>query len=278
LSNDKKNIVFVGSSGQLGSYFNFAYSSEFNLTLINKNNFEYMIEQATSKNMRYDSVIFAAQSSDYKESLFVKSIFNSNLTSLNTCLNVFAGISDKFLFFSSGSVYDYNNNTTIDERTDINYASRNPYVISKIMSELMLDTFADAYKSIYILRPFFMYSKFQSQQMLFKQLIEKIQNNKQIFLNNEGGLAFNAVHVSDVSRILTHLVGKNENENLKINICSKETILLADVIQFFEKKLCKKANILHTGEPLKKFIATSQYDYIDDYIDIYEGLGEYFEQ
>jgi len=265
----------IGSSGLVGESFCRLYSSVYEIVMVDHQNYTEVLKMIKDDDEFYcDCVLFTAQSSDYKNSLFSKDLFDTNLLLLRETLEVFIDKTKKFIYFSSGSVYESCENE-INESTPLKYKDKNPYVISKIASEMMLNTFDDYYQSIIVLRPFFIYGKHQNEQMLFKQLINKLIHREQIEIGQDGGLLFNPIYVDDVSKIVKVLIGEVEPLKQVINICGKESLYLKDIIFKLAKLLEVKADIVENVTPLKRFLPESKFEFINKFTSFDKGILDF---
>ncbi|MGE3921140.1 MAG: NAD-dependent epimerase/dehydratase family protein, partial [Gammaproteobacteria bacterium] len=204
---NKKNIVLVGANGLFGSSFVKLYDMQYNILEITRENCQQILESMKNeKDSFYDAVIFAAQSSDYKSNVFSNDIFDINLRLFHQILNIFQKKTNKIVFFSTGSVYKSDENEVITENTALDYHSKNPYVLSKLSAELILQSYQGIYQSITILRPFYMYGENQNELMLFMQIVQKLKNDMPIEINCDGGMKFNCIHADDVSLIVAKIL------------------------------------------------------------------------
>src|SRR5690606_303155 len=145
-----------------------------------------------------------AQSGDYKSKQFTPDLVGVNINLLFQTLNAVAGQTTQFIYFSTGSVYADTGTGTYTEESAIDVSSESPYIASKIAGELILKTYQPAIHGICILRPFYIYGKGQKETMLFKTLLNKVVNGKEIEFKGANGMMFNPVYVSDVADLLHH--------------------------------------------------------------------------
>lgn len=248
-----KNIVLIGANSMVGKYIISQFSDHF----VIKVNREDSIQDISRTGV--DTVIFLAQSPDYRMGFFTSDLFQTNLSLLHSVLVHYKDQVKRFIYFSTGSVYTSSINSVLTEQSDLNYNSDNSYVISKLAGEMIVNTFKNYYKSIYILRPFYIYGKNQKKGMLFESLISKILDEKEIILTNKNGLIFNPVFAGDVAELCQHLIVSQNEEHRIINVHGPEIISLYDVILLMAKSLGKVANIVFSGGTENKLIASSNY-------------------
>jgi UDP-glucose 4-epimerase len=192
-----KKIVVIGSEGLVGKQFQQLYASQYDIICIGKNN----SIDAIAEDASIDAVVFLAQSEEYKLGYFTQKLFEVNVQLLHKALLQFSNTNTKFIYFSSGSVYK-NNNTALEIDSALDYTSSNAYVISKIQGEQLVQTFVSKYQSVHVVRPFFIYGKGQSKQMLFSVMIDKVNNQEAISMNSSNGLIFNPVHCEDAANFI----------------------------------------------------------------------------
>ena len=234
-------ILLVGRNSMIAREFVRQYSQKHEITSIGR---EDDIEQIVSINDELDSVVFLAQSADYKSPEFTEDIFKTNIALLYRTLHSVAGKTKQFIYFSTGSVYKENDTGVYCEDDSLNLDGGTPYIASKIAGELIVSSFKSAFKSTIALRPFYMYGKEQRQSMLFSTMFKKVSAGEQITLNGNDGLVFNPVHAEDVARLLEHLM-LSVSEGCKVyNVGGKEVVSLRNVINMIAEHQNKEANIL----------------------------------
>ena len=202
-----------------------------------------------------DTVIFVAQSADYK-----KPVLTENLFFVNTILPVDIikeayelGVKN-FIYCSTGSVYTDSINPHLEKEV-INLLSTNPYVTSKIATEILLGSWKEKFEKLIILRPFFMYGKNQSKEQLFSKMIENVKEDSTITLAENKGLIFNPIHVHDASRFVLHIL-KNCNGYNIFNVAGTEIISLGDVISHITENMGKSAKIVVSADKAKTMVAS----------------------
>lgn len=262
-----KKIVLVGGNGLVGQHFMEFYETFYHTD---------QITRSTSKEKwtttPFDALIFLAQSKDYKVGEFTEDLFGVNLQLLHSCLRNAVGKTKKIILFSSGSVYDFEQDY-LDEDSALNLTSENPYFVSKIMAELLIQTFKPFFESITVVRPFFIYGKHQKQNMLFASLIHNIKNGNPITLNGGKGLIFNPIHAQDVAEFIHQSIQEEYQGFRTVNLFGPQLTDLSEVVSYMEQELHQKANLIINTNPPSSIIAKTKNSVVfQSKIGIQEGL------
>jgi UDP-glucose 4-epimerase len=250
----KKKIVLIGCTGLVGRKLLSCLSANNEVIGIHSKNHEVL--QDTFSRYDIDFVIFASQSSDYRNPKLSASLFGHNVSFVRDTLERFAGKVKHVVFFSSGSVYSAAKNT-IDETSSINYTSTNPYVNSKIMGEMVLNTFKTYFDTVTILRPFFIYGKHQNKEMLFHKMVENVKSGANIFLASGVGIYFNPIYVDDVCDVTKKLIEQELALGEIYNLMGPERITLGEVVQYIGNLLGIDPIVQITEDIPGNFVAKS---------------------
>ncbi len=265
----KKKIVLIGSEGLVGKSFQKLYCQKYDIVTVDKHNSISEIEIAKD----IDSIVFLAQSEDYKNPELTENLFQVNVELLFNTLSRFKNTNTKFIHFSTGSVYK---NNQLDLKTDspLDDMSTNPYVLSKIIGEKCIQAFSNVYQSIDIVRPFFIYGPAQNAQMLFSVMIDKIKKNEPIKLSGEKGLIFNPIYCDDVSKMIDILINSTDS-NHKIayhNAAGKNIHSLHEMLTMAAAILGKTTNIEITGNQDTQLTAEVNSSFFQLETNLEEGL------
>ncbi|RPG55930.1 MAG: NAD(P)-dependent oxidoreductase [Flavobacteriales bacterium TMED235] len=256
----KKNILITGVNGFIGSNFAKKNSKKYNLYGIVKDNkrkikgVKYLKIKNFYKqtNNKIDYIIHLAQSKNYKEfPNKSKDIFNSNIK-LTAEILEFARINriKKFIYLSTGSVYEKTKKKEINENTGIDLKKTDFYSSSKISSELIIKSYQNFF-DIVILRIFFPYGPNQKIKMLIPSIIKKIKNKEKIIINNN--LRFNPIYIDDlVLSIEKSMFLKGLNH---INLAGIEKITIEKLIKIISKILKQKPIIKKINNNSDNFIS-----------------------
>lgn len=237
-----KHILIVGANGLVGRDFQEKFSDKYIFSLFTKEN----IIRDLPENIH--AAIFTAQSADYKQPQFTSDLLDVNVKLVHEILSFYADKAPKIIYFSSGSVYK-NNGSPLTEASPLNSMSGNPYVASKIMAEELVQTFKTQFKTLITLRPFFIYGRHQSSQMLMKTMFTRVNNGEKISLSGQKGLIFNPVYVEDMSLLLDHLLCSNEIIGTQVyNVAGPETTDLCHTVKFMSEICGKPLNMEITGD------------------------------
>lgn len=171
----------------------------------------------------------------------------------------------KFIFSSSASVYgDPNGIKPITENFDTKPIS--PYGQSKLMTEMMLKSFKDAYDLKYVSFRYFnacgalsdgAHGQEPDATHIFARLFESIKNNKEFFLNGndyptkDGTCIRDYVHVEDIAN--AHIIAIEKNIEGIYNIGSdtgtSNLEIIKQVGKFFGKTLTTEVQERRKGDP-----------------------------
>ena len=221
-----KKILLIGSEGLVGKSFYSKSFAKFSIDRIDKTN----INELNSRlNNKYDCLIYLALSKDYKSRTFSKDIMKVNVEIFRDILEKAVDRIENVIFFSTGSVYKKSSEALV-ENSPVDYQSKNPYILSKIISEMITQSYEDYFNSIALIRPFYIYGKNQNRNMLFQNMKMKVLNKEQIVIGKNGGLIFNPIYVDDVVTFINQLVMKQTSGRHIYNFCGDEILSLKDLI------------------------------------------------
>jgi UDP-glucose 4-epimerase len=263
-----EQIFLVGENSLVAKNFIGSYENTYAITKLNKTNcFNTDIIPSD-----FSTLVFLAQSKDYKSQNFTVNLLDTNVKLLHHILNTCIGKTKKIIFFSSGSVYQ-STDDIITEDTPLNYNTSSPYIASKLMGELIVQTFKPFYDSITIVRPFFIYGKNQKENMLFQSLINNIKNHNPIILNGGKGLVFNPIHVQDVAEFIHQSIQESYQGYRIVNLFGNELTDISEIVYFMEQELNLKANrIINTNSPSSFIANTIHKSLFQPKIGIQEGI------
>ncbi len=256
----KKNILVTGINGFIGSHFAQKNFKKFNLYGIVRNDkkkikgVKYLkIKNFYSKiNKKIDFIIHLAQSKNYKKfPNRSKDIFNSNIK-LTAEILEFARLNKikKFIYLSTGNVYENTKKNTINEKTNIKLNKIDFYSASKISSELLIKSYKNFF-DIIILRIFFPFGINQNENMFIPNIIKKVKKNEKIIINNN--LKFNPIYIDDLIKYIEKSFTLNGLNC--INLAGKENINIEKLIRIISKILNKKLIVKKTSTKSDNFIS-----------------------
>jgi nucleoside-diphosphate-sugar epimerase len=233
-----QNNLIVGG-GLLGEELNYMIKKNGGNSTILKN-IEYNNQNIIPE--KIDTVFVVAQSSDYKKNPMTKDLLYVNtILPLQIAMQAIEKDVKNFVYFSTGSIYQNSVNPHKEEE-QIEHSTNNPYVATKLSSEILLNSWKEKFEKLFIFRPFFMYGSGQNEQQIFPRMINSIKMKEKIQLANNLGLIFNPIHVFDAARFILETVENQSGFNI-FNIAGKEKISLKDVVDKISKKIGSTGNI-----------------------------------
>ncbi len=166
---------------------------------------------------------------------------------------------ESFIYASSSSVYGSNSVIPFDESQIIN-SPISLYAATKASNELI----AHAYSNLYDLhstglRYFTVYGPWGRPDMAIYKFTEKIENNTEIEVYNNGMMKRDFTYIDDI--ISGTKMAMNKNYKCEtFNLGNNKTVNLMDLVRIIERELGKKAEI--------SFLPLQSGDIIESYADI----------
>jgi len=156
-----------------------------------------------------------------------------------------------FVFASSSSVYGDSNKVPFNEKLLLN----NPlsiYAATKLTNEIIAKSYFNTfgYPSTG-LRFFSVYGPWGRPDMAYYSFAEKILNEEEIILYENGNLLRDFTYIDDISISIQKLIDSDLLTKSKCNIYNignSNPIKIIDLLQNLEKLLNKKANLLYSGK------------------------------
>jgi nucleoside-diphosphate-sugar epimerase len=272
---ERKKVLLIGANGLTGRAFKNLFSEQYDIISLNRDENRDLSVLLTED---ISTVIFLAQSADYKSAVFTEDLFAVNVNLIHRVLLASANKNRKFIYFSTGSVYQFQEEE-VYELSPINTASGNPYIASKLMGEELVHTFSQKFEKTFIVRPFFIYGKGQKDSMLFSVMKNKLLHAQPIELASGKGFVFNPVFVNDAAHAIHTLIEKEvTNNNVSvINLAGKEETSLADVVNKMAEILKTMPNIITTPQSVKRMIANTITPHNFGTTSITEGLHNFLQ-
>jgi UDP-glucose 4-epimerase len=266
-----KRVLLIGAEGLVGKSFRSLYGQQYDVVAVDRGD-----QPADYCRGNFDAVFFLAQSADYRSTVMTDNLFAVNVQTVFDCLNRLKDKTQKFVLFSTGSVYQ-GSDLPLHEQSAIESDSPGPYVASKLAAELVAKGFCKAIRAMWILRPFFIYGREQADSMLFKSMARNIAEGKEIKLSGGEGLWFNPVHAHDVASLM-HAIAQDDREGIHVhNVAGPETTSLRRVVELIAKALGKQLVIETGSQPDKKMIASVAVPGWKPGISISEGIHKSFD-
>lgn len=161
-------------------------------------------------------------------------LINNNITSTVNLLSAMRNIDyKKFIFISTGEVYDYNKNHFVNENSTLNPVS--PYSASKLASEIFCRTLSEIYKKDYlILRLFNFYGEGQSPKMFIPQIINAAIDGKD-FEMTFGEQTRDFTYIGDIVEAIIHSSFSENVKNDILNVGSGREIKIKELAEKINK-------------------------------------------
>jgi len=150
------------------------------------------------KNLDY--IFHFAQSNKFRDfPEYANDIFSVNVSSTALLLDYAnrAGVS-RFLFASSGGLYGKGRDPFSENAPIIPPGKLGYYLGSKACGEILSQSYSNEF-FITVIRPFFIYGKYQNKKMLIPRIMNSILQDIPINLAKKDGIRINPIHVEDAS-------------------------------------------------------------------------------
>ena len=145
---------------------------------------------------------------------------------------------EQFIYASSGAVYPKTAIKLVENHKIHSNQIKDFYSLSKYSGELVLNQFTHYFKSIAILRPFFIYGIHQEKDMLIPRLVHKIFNNEIIKMPSKNGILINPIFAVDAAELSSRIIGI-PGMNI-YNIAGKEILTIKKICEMIGANLDKK--------------------------------------
>ena len=247
---NKKKILLTGASGFIGqnlmklnkNYFIYGVVRKKNKKLFKSENIKYLEINLTEKSFvnklpkDIDYILHFAQSKSYKKDILAANdILDVNFISTLRLVNFAKQIKiDKFIYASSGSVYDSSHNLLLKESQNI--LSKNVYSLSKYYSELLIKRYNSFFKTL-SLRIFFPYEINESSGHGYLNFLLKIMTNNDDPIMLSQNIYFRPIEIKDLCKSVYKFLKINNKEPI-INLSGKKLYnshdLLIDIKKYFK--------------------------------------------
>jgi nucleoside-diphosphate-sugar epimerase len=251
----KKNILIVGANGLLGRNLADTLSQTHTVfAMVKKKNkihfklnknitvLEINLSNIDKKKLpnKIDVIYYLAQSNKRKnfpegadDMIAINILAPHTLAKWGVKIGV-----KKFIYVSSGGVYD-TSNKPLKEFASINgNKKRDFYLNSKLSAEMLLKSYSNLFETFIILRPFFIYGSGQKKNMLIPRLISNVKNDREININGKDGIKINPIYVTDAANAVANVL--NIRESMIINIGGNEITSLKALILMIGDELAKQ--------------------------------------
>lgn len=206
-----------------------------------------------SKLPHADVIIHLAQATCYKDyPNKANSIFNVNVASTQYLLE-FARQNNakKFIFMSTGSVYDLSLNVEITETSPIKPNSY--YATTKLMAEQLVNCYSEFFQCI-SLRLFNPFSHIGNGKLI-SNIFEKVERGSEIYIANDVGVLMNPLYLKDLNDALIAVVKSNIRTSDVFNLAGAEATTLKDFALMYSDVIKSKPKFQKTNEKTVNMVA-----------------------
>lgn len=222
-----------------------------------------------------DTIVHLAQSPEFKN--FPNSainIFNVNTLSTMKLLDYARRTNvKKFIYASSGAVYESSNEPITEQSKLIELGSSNFYAVTKLASEYLIGTYKNLINTT-ILRFFFIYGPGQDSQMLIPSLATRIRDGAPITLNGPEGIRINPIHVTDAAKRVHEFIESEKPGTF--NISGHQSVTIKEICDLMasELKLKPKYEVTEMTRNFETKIELGTVIDQDLEIDLIEGIRD----
>lgn len=145
------------------------------------------------------------------------------------------------LHASSGGIYGSGTDLAFTEDTlPPPHAQNSFYLGTKLCAEVALQSFFPLFKSVVIVRPFFLYGPGQKTDKFVQRMISNIATGRPITLNGKDGFRTNPVFVDDAARLFADAL--TQEESFTVNCAGSEVVSLRNLCDVIGNRLNIKPN------------------------------------
>ena len=262
-----KKILVTGANGLLGRIVcNKLVKKKYSVIGIIKNKIinpiekvEYLVSDLSKLNFikllpkKVDYIFHFSQSNKFRD--FPNSahdIFSVNVSSTALLLDYAksAGVS-RFLFASSGGLYGkgrdpFSENAPIKPPGELGY-----YLGSKACGEILSQSYSNEF-FITVIRPFFIYGKYQNKKMLIPRIMNSISQELPINLSQNEGIRINPIHVEDAS--IAAIKTLEDKGSAIYNFAGPDILSLREIAEKMGAYLGKRPNFKISDEPANDLV------------------------
>lgn len=194
-------IMLTGARGNLGCEL--IKQSDFEFVQLNRDDWKNKLDDKFAEGL--SAVVHAASDLRTRVATSPTSLIESNLVLTASLLEAARKYKvPRFIFISSGSVYGEDMRTS--ESSKCCPVSLNG--IAKLLNEKMIEEFCAENNIKYeILRVFNLYGG-EDRFSILSHIKKSIESNRPFILNNQGMAQRDFIHVSDVARVVLHILSK----------------------------------------------------------------------
>ncbi len=175
-----------------------------------------------------DSVIYLSQSPEFRNfPEGADSVFDINVAAALRAIEYArkAG-ARRFVFASTGSVYDQNGTPCRESDPLAVTEQRSFYAASKLAAELLLQPYMEC-MSVIILRLFMPYGQGLNPSMLLPELIRRVRERLPIDLHEQDGMLINPIYIDDLTQSIEKCL--TYDKSITLNVAGSEAVSLREL-------------------------------------------------
>jgi len=145
---------------------------------------------------------------------------------------------------SSGGIYGSGTDLAFTEDSlPPPHAQNSFYLGTKLCAEVALRSFFPHFKSVIIVRPFFLYGPGQEPDKFVQRMVTNIAAGRPISLNGHNGLRTNPVYVDDAALLFADAL--THGGSFTVNCAGSEIVSLRDLCDRISHRLQTEPNYVH---------------------------------
>ena len=242
---NKKKIIVIGAKGFIGKNFCKKYKKKFNIVEVSRQHGNLAIEKSWQNLPKAKVMIQLANLNSIEKSLSSPSLLiKNNINLLLNALTYCRKHNCKMIYLSS---YVYGKNPIIPTPESQSIVGNNPYALSKIISEELINFYTNYHNvNSIILRPFNVYGYGQSKRFLISNIISCILKKKKIKIN-DFNISRDYVYIDDILTAIFKSIYVKKKK-LVLNIGSGKSFKIIEIIKIVERFVNKKLFIEKTKQ------------------------------
>jgi UDP-glucose 4-epimerase len=213
-----------------------------------------------------DVIIHLAQSPVYKDyPAKANEIFKVNVLATQYLLDFArkSGVS-RFIYMSSGSVYDLSTNAVLSEASPLKPNSY--YAQTKLAAEQLVMTYSSFFQTI-SLRLFNPFSHVNNGKLV-TNILSSIEAGEEIYLSDEEGLKMNPLYVKDMNRAILTVLSNATIQSDVYNLGGPDSCSLREFVLSYSRLSNKEPRFvkqqgssMNMIASMDKFTSTFKFDY-----------------
>jgi nucleoside-diphosphate-sugar epimerase len=288
---NRNRVIVTGANGLLGKaltkrllyyeyeVFGLVRKSQHSINLENYHEIEFdLLADFNSEKLpkNIDTIVHLAQSPEFKNfPTSANDVFSVNTISTIKLLD-YSRLNNvkKFIYASSGAIYQNSNNLISEESKIIEIGSANFYAITKLASEYLIGSYKE-FMTTSILRFFFIYGPGQDSKMLFPTLASKVRDGRPITLNGPEGIRINPIHVLDAANKV-HKFIESDLEGT-FNISGRQSASIREICDLMGAALEVEAiyDVREAAMNLETQTSPDNFNYSDQEFTLTEGIQDF---